>query len=58
MYIMKKNQYIRPEMEIHAVAPQTMLALSAPKFGEADPDIDVLVNERDGKFTDVWGNDL
>lgn len=54
---MKKNQYIRPEMEIHAVASQTMLALSTIP-GEADPTIDVLANEHDEKFTDIWGNDF
>lgn len=56
MMKMEKKQYICPELYVHDMDVQTMMALSYTGQA-ADPDEDVLVNEREDKYSDIWGND-
>ena len=55
---MKKNQYIAPSVEVHALEAENMMAASDISVynSSARKDCDVLTNERDGAFTDIWGN--
>ena len=50
---MKKNQYIAPSVEIHTLEAENMMVLSATR-NPADKDNEVLTNERDDEYSDIW----
>ena len=50
---MKKNQYIAPSVEVHALEAENMMALSTSR-NPANKDYNVLTNERDDDYSDIW----
>ena len=52
----KKNEYIKPEMEIVEVEGSMMLAISKLGYSDndADKDLEVLSNDRRGSWGNLW----
>ena len=58
LHIMKKKQYIAPEVEIAEIEMVSMMAASAPNIGFEDGEGgEILSNGRRGKWGNLWSDD-